>query len=307
MPTGAKGGAAAMSPAVQGRVSPNEQVARQPAGTVSCVSGPPAAVSTAQRPAPLLIVTRPAGPAAALVAELQYQGLRAQALPLIGIAALDDPSPLTQTWASLPGFDVVMFVSAHAVQGLFAAQPAGVSWPASTWAASTGPGTTAALRAAGLPLQQIVQPDPDAGQFDSEALWRQLQPRHAHWQGRQVLVVRGEQGRDWLADALQALGATVQFVAAYRRVAPCLTAKEAALLQAAMAQPEDHLWLFSSSEAIGHLRALAPTAEWSRSRAWATHPRIAQAARAIGFADVELLALGGDALVNRLRAGALRT
>ena len=122
-------------------------------------AGYPAAPDEAQ-PQPLLIVTRPAGQAAALVAELKAQGVLAQALPLIGISALDDRTALTQAWHALPGFDVVMFVSAHAVQGLFAAQPAGAVWPPSTLAASTGPGTSAALQAAGLAPSQIVQPRP---------------------------------------------------------------------------------------------------------------------------------------------------
>jgi uroporphyrinogen-III synthase len=46
------------------------------------------------------------------------------------------------------------------------------------------------------------------------------------------------------------------------------------------------VWLFSSSEAVAHLRSLAPGQSWSRACALATHPRIAQAARAAGFGVV---------------------
>ena len=117
-----------------------------------------------------------------------------------------------------------------------------------------------------------------------------------------MLVVRGEQGRDWLADTLQAQGAAVQFVAAYRREAPRLDAAGSALLHAAQVHAQDHVWLFSSSEAIGHLRALAPAANWGRSQALATHPRIAQAARAAGFAQVDLLAPGPAAVLHWCQA-----
>jgi uroporphyrinogen-III synthase len=103
-------------------------------------------------------------------------------------------------------------------------------------------------------------------------------------------VVRGEEGRDWLAETLRARGATVDFVAAYRRRPPVCSADEQALLQRAQDAPAAHLWLFSSSEAVANLRALAPAADWSRSAAVASHPRIALAARAAGFGRVDNVA-----------------
>ena len=140
------------------------------------------------------------------------------------------------------------------------------------------------MRAAGVPETALVEPAASAGRLDSEALWAQLASRD--WRGRRALIVRGEDGRDWLADALRGAGAAVDFVAAYRRCAPQPDAEGLALLAAAQAAPQDHTWLFSSSEAVGHLRTLAPGAGWARSRALATHPRIAQAARDAGFDDV---------------------
>ena len=155
-------------------------------------------------------------------------------------------------------------------------------------AGATGPGTSAALRQAGVPALQLAEPAAEATLFDSEALWARLQGRP--WAGRRVLVVRGEDGRDWLADVLRQRGAEVAFVAAYRRVPPVLDIATQALLASALAEPAAHLWLFSSSQAVGHLRALAPAADWSRSRALASHPRIVQAARDAGFGQVEATA-----------------
>ena len=66
--------------------------------------------------------------------------------------------------------------------------------------------------------------------------------------------------------------------------------------------PESHLWLFSSSEAVANLQALAPAADWSRSAALASHPRIAQAARAAGFGRVDLTAPVPAAVVALLEA-----
>jgi uroporphyrinogen-III synthase len=232
-----------------------------------------------------IIVTRPAAQAADWVVDLRAHGLDAAALPLIGIAPVDDPAALVGAWHGLAQQGLVTFVSPNAVRHFFAHRPEGAGWPASLLAGSPGPGTTRALIALGVPAAQIVEPAADAAQFDSESLWVQLR-EHA-WRGAQVLVVRGDGGRDWLAERLRDAGAQVTHVAAYRRVAPQLDAAEQALLHAALGAPEAHLWLFSSSEAIDNLAALAPAGvEWDRARAIATHPRIASRARRLGIANV---------------------
>lgn len=235
-----------------------------------------------------LIVTRPAAQAAEWLARLRDLGVHALALPLIDIAALDDTSSVQAAWADLPGCALAMFVSANAVQHYLAAAPAGSAWPAGVLAASTGPGTSAALLAGGVPGAAIVQPAAEAASFDSEALWQQL--KGLPWAGRGVQVVRGEGGRDWLADQLRAQGAALRFVTAYRRLPPRLGADGASVLKQALTAPERHVWHFSSSEAIGHLldlgRALQPVAAWASALALATHPRIVQAALDAGLGQV---------------------
>jgi uroporphyrinogen-III synthase len=154
------------------------------------------------------------------------------------------------------------------------------------------------LRAAGVAPALIVEPAAESANFDSEALWAQLSA--LAWGGRRVLVVRGEAGRDWLADELRARGAEVGFVAAYRRQPPVLDDDARALLAAALAAPMSHLWVFSSSEAVGHLGRLVPAADWSRSRAVASHPRIVQAARDAGFGSVDLVRPAPEALAALL-------
>lgn len=229
-----------------------------------------------------VLVTRPAAQASEWVQQLRTAGLLAEALPLMAIAPAADGAAVAAAWASLPAQALVVFVSPNAAAHFFAAKPAPTQWPQTVLAASPGPGTTKVLRELGV--SHIVEPAADAPQFDSEALWQQLS---AHdWAGRQVLVVRGEGGRDWLADKLREHGARLSFVAAYRRAAPQWSAAEHALLGEALAQPAQHLWFFSSSEAIDHLQALAPQADWSGARAVATHPRIAERARRLGVGRV---------------------
>jgi uroporphyrinogen-III synthase len=130
----------------------------------------------------------------------------------------------------------------------------------------------------------IVEPATDSPHYDSEALWQKLQG--LDWRGRSVMVICGNVGRDWLARQLAGRGARVESVVTYRRTAPVWTAELEASAEEALARPSDHLWLFSSSEAIGHLIARYPAPHWASSMALATHPRVAQAARQAGFARV---------------------
>ena len=230
-----------------------------------------------------LLVTRPQPQADEWVTALRARGVAAQALPLLQIVPLADPAALA-AWAALSEQSLVVFVSPGCVKSFFDLRPAAARWPGSTRAAATGPGTSQALREAGVPAEAIIEPPHDAEQFDSEALWRRLEAQA--WQSQRVLVVRGDGGRDWLADRLRERGAEVTFVQAYRRTLPSLTPSQADLLAAALAAPSRHCWLFSSSQAVEHLRQLAPQSDWSSGCAVATHPRIASTLRAAGFGSV---------------------
>lgn len=235
-----------------------------------------------------LIVTRPAAQAAPWVGALREAGVDAVALPLIGIAPPADRTAVHAVWQALPAADWVMFVSANAVEQFFAARPAGAAWPPGLRAGAPGPGTEAALRLAGV--SAIDCPggdDADEGRFDSEALWRCVAARG--WAGRRVWVVRGEDGRDWLADTLRAAGAQVQALAAYRRVPAQPDAAGLALLADARRAVAGHAWQFTSSEAVRRLQALAPEADWQAALALTSHPRIAEAARQAGFGRVRMV------------------
>ena len=234
-----------------------------------------------------VIVTRPAAQATEWVRRLRLLGLEAMALPLIGIAPADDLEALRAAWGRLGEQRLLVFVSPNAAEHFFAARPAGAAWPSHTLAASTGPGTSQALLRLGVPPERLIEPAADAPQFDSEALWAQLATHD--WHGARVLVVRGDGGRDWLAETMRSRGALLAHLTAYRRVTPSFGAAEQALLNAALADPGEHLWHFSSSEAIAHLVAAMPDVDWRKARAIATHPRIAARARDAGFGEVTLV------------------
>jgi len=244
-----------------------------------------------------IIVTRPEREAQDWVQALQRAGHAAQALPLIAIGPAPDPDAVQQAWRQLRQYLGVMFVSANAVAGFFAARPAGAAGlfadaGTATRAWATGPGTTQALLRAGVPAACIDAPPADAAQFDSEALWQRVGA--AVGAGSRVLIVRGADaadggntqgaGRDWFARQVTQAGGTVDFVVSYQRQRPQLDAAQQQLARTAAS--DGSVWLFSSSEAVHNLQACLPQQDWQAARAVATHARIAQAARRAGFAVV---------------------
>lgn len=243
------------------------------------------------------LVTRPAEQAHALVDALRARGIDAHALPLIDIAPVADVEPVRQLWAQLDAHALLMFVSANAVQHFVRQRPAGARWPAGLLAAATGPGTAAALRAAGVPHAQLVAPQ--APPYDSEHLWPLLQGHD--WRGARVAVLRGEDGRDWLADRFRGAGAAVHALATYRRCVPQPDSAGRQLLRDAMAAPRAHLWLFSSSLALRHLAGLG-VADAARAPALASHARIADSARRLGFDVLGLAEAEPDALARQIEA-----
>jgi len=248
---------------------------------------------------PRLILTRPRAQAQDWVQRMARLGVACDCVPLLDIAPLD-PAPARQAWERLASQALLMFVSPNAVEHFFAARPPGMSWPAHTLAATVGPGSAQALLRQGVPPALLRQPPPDSPSLDSEHLWPVLSGEA--WQGREVLMVRGDGGREWLADRLREAGAQVGAVSVYRRQAPRLAPAEQAVLDRALAQPQAHVWLFSSAEAIDHLPALAgTTADWSRSRAIATHERIAQRARRLGLGHVVLTRPDAAAVATALQ------
>ncbi len=245
-----------------------------------------------------VLVTRPAGEARRWVEGLRSRGIPAESLPLIEIAPLEDASGLRAVWHAVAGHAAIMFVSANAVQHFMALRPPAQPLPlAQAW--STGPGTQAALQAAGWPPERICSPAADAERFDSEALWALVHDEVQGWHGRSVLIVRGADaqgqlaGRDWLAQRLQAVGVQVQQCVAYVRRAPDLD--EATWARARAALQDGTWWLFSSSEAAQHLAQRLPQAIGPASRALATHPRIAERLRAQGWGRVEVVPATLDA------------
>jgi uroporphyrinogen-III synthase len=233
-------------------------------------------VADPHRPA-AVILCRPAGQNEALAERLRAAGREVLCLPALVLTPLVD-----QALPDLSGIDLVVFVSGNAARFFLdqrqREQP-GQTWPAQLAAATVGPGSAAALRAHPSFGEQaeLVTPPSCSAQFDSEALWQALQARPQAL--RTVLIVRGTQGRDWLAGRLREAGVEVRIHTAYRRAPAPWTDPERAALQALAARGAPAVWLLTSVEGVDAVAAQIVahdlSAWWLQGRFVVTHPRIA--------------------------------
>ena len=251
----------------------------------------------------VVVVTRPRAQADALAQAVAASGRTAVLLPLLEISPVEDAAPLRAALAELDRFALVAFVSPNAIDAAFAHIDA---WPVAVPVAIVGDGSRAALARHGVTCDTFTIFSPaDSAHSDSEHLLQRLDL--AAYAGKRVLIVRGDGGRELLADALRAAGARVEPVAAYRRATPVLTAELATRLRAWLAQPND--WIITSSEALRGLAGLVQTiddnalmARLMQQRLIVPHARIAQTARDLGLEHVRLTGSGDARLLAALQS-----
>jgi uroporphyrinogen-III synthase len=266
-----------------------------------------------------VVITRPLAQARPLAARVAALGRAVELLPLLEIAALPDQSALLAALGRLcapqPGYALVAFVSPNAIDAAFAHLR---QWPPGVTLAVLGEGSRLALAAHGITPDRVDIVSPaDNGHSDSEHLLRTLDL--AALKDRPVLIVRGESGRELMADGLRAAGARVEVVAAYRRSVPRLTPALEASLRRLLAQPND--WIITSSEALRGLCALlaeldaqvadggqgadgAPSCVVSMQQQHliVPHARIAETASDLGFSRLTLSGSGDERLLAALQS-----
>jgi len=239
------------------------------------------------RPGPLagrtIVVTRPQAQAAGLGAGIAGLGGVPLFFPLLRITSLDDLSSLQGVAAELAQYSLLIFISPNAVSHALPTLLAGRAWPSTATPVAVGPGTVRALAEAGV--APCLAP---TGQYDSEALLALPALQADAVRGRRVAILRGDGGRELLADTLRARGALLDCIATYRRLPP--EQGFATLETAWQTQQLDALTL-SSSEGLRYLLA-GLSAEGLRhlqqTPVFVPHQRIADSARSSGLQHVVL-------------------
>ena len=245
-----------------------------------------------------ILVTRPAAQATLLAEAIAAHGGKPISFPLLEIGPVPYSPALQQACAGLAAYDWLVFISPNAVEYGLPAVLDGDALPAHLQIAAIGPGTVAALIARGTNAAKITVP---AQHFDSEAMLALPAFAVSRISGKHVLILRGNGGRELLADSLRARGAIVDALACYQRSAPL---DGAALLSLLCNREVDALTL-SSSEGLRNLLALLDTEamEWVRALPiFVPHRRIAEAADAAGFQRVILTAPADAGIIEGLCA-----
>jgi len=249
-----------------------------------------------------VVITRPRAQAESLARAVAALGRQPVLLPLLEIAPLADQSALRATLAELEAYALVAFVSPNAIDAAFAHIP---HWPRQVALAVLGEGSRAALARHGLDAGNATILGPlDPTRSDSENLLASLDL--AALAGKRVLIVRGESGRELMADGFRAAGAAVAVVPAYRRSVPTLSPALAAQLRALLAAPND--WIITSSEALRGLFDLLGQLgdnlieHMQQQHVIVPHARIAATAQALGLARVTLTGSGDERLLAALQS-----
>ena len=249
-------------------------------------------MASAPTPLPLaglgVLVTRPAAQAEPLCQQLANAGATVWRLPAMNIEALGHAAGHRAAVGPLDHYRRIIFVSANAVtHGAFLLE---------------------ALRTSSGPAPEILAIGPATAQVLADAGHTVLAATELQQvQGERILIVRGEGGREHLAQSLQARGAKVHYADVYRRVLPPTTAlliEQVALAEQALASGALHVVTATSSELLDNTLRLFPDASCLSAVTWlAGSRRIGQRVRELGFAGALVVAdrPDDDGLVEALK------
>lgn len=249
-----------------------------------------------------VVITRPQAQAKPLAQRIAATGREAVVFPLLEILPLPDQAKLQATLRNLDSYAMAAFVSPNAIDSAFALLDA---WPRQVALAVVGEGSKAALARHGLtPANATIYSPVDPQRTDSQTLLEVLDIEALR--GRRVLIVRGETGRELLADALREKGVEVEQVAAYRRAAPVLDQDGRAQLLRLLDSAGD--WVITSSEALRILLQMVRdvagdtgVVKMLQQKLIVPHVRIAETAHALGFADIVQTGSGDEQLLAALQ------
>ena len=249
-----------------------------------------------------VVITRPLAQAMPLAQRVESVGRKAIIFPLLEIHPLSDQSLLQQVLNDLDRYAMVAFVSPNAIDAAFAIRK---DWPRQVLIAIVGEGSRAALARHGLTSAnaEIIAPT-NRQRTDSETLLEVLDVEALY--GKKVLLVRGETGRELLADGLREKGVEVEAVAAYRRAAPVLDQVQREQLHHLLEYGGE--WLITSSEALRILIQMVEqvlphdgVVKMQQQKIIVSHVRIFESAQALGFVNVVLTGSGDEQLVAALQ------
>ena len=240
----------------------------------------------------VVVITRPAGTAAALARKVRRLGGVPLLLPGLALRGVADEAVACEALQAALQGDVLIFTSPAAAR--FAAALAPLQTTATVLA--VGHGTARALRRHGIPASLTPSRQDSEGLLEHPAL--------QSLRGCRVGLIGAAGGRGLLREQLAARGAQLHELHVYQRAGPRLARRH---VDALMQLPPSARVLLSSAEALQNLYRLLPSAAWARlsaATAVVSSERLATVACNTGFSHITLAdsALSADLLAAAMRA-----
>ncbi|MCB1777552.1 MAG: uroporphyrinogen-III synthase [Candidatus Competibacteraceae bacterium] len=188
-----------------------------------------------------VLVTRPEHQAGPLCQRIEQHGGVAICCPTLVIAEPRDWAPARAVLGRLADYHLAIFTSANAVDRALPLIQERGGFPAQLDIAAVGQATARTLERHGV--AHCWRP---AQGFTSEALL--ALPRLRQVNGQNIVIIRGEGGREYLADTLTARGAHVDRAEVYRREPPTMDT-----------QSLMHSWAHNEISEIGEISVIVIT------------------------------------------------
>jgi len=190
-----------------------------------------------------VLVTRPRQRAAELEREIEALGGSVIGFPTIDTVPRAR-ADIAADAALLAAPDIAIFISANAV--LY-----GLDWAASARLAAIGPSTAREIEARGRAVD-ICSPEG----YTSEQLLAVAELQRV--EGRVIRIIRGNGGRELLADTLRSRGAVVDYLGVYRRQIPAYTEADIATMRDRLTSGAIGVITVMSVETLDNLLRLLP-------------------------------------------------
>ena len=240
-----------------------------------------------------VVITRPVQQADRLATLIRDAGGDPILFPALAILPSADGSRAAKLLQSAATFHLAIFISPTAVEEAYSLLT--TAWPATLPTAAIGEATSTALRLHGV--QNVIVSDDGS---DSEALLARTELTAVS--GRRILIVRGEGGREHLAEELRRRGADVVYAECYRRSRPRTDPAE---LLARWERGALHAVTVMSSETLDNLWHMIGTRGQQllrRTPLFMPHANIAEYAATLGLTQTAIAPPGDDGMLRGLSA-----